>query len=242
MKENIDQLRELQKIDLKISTLEKEIAAGTADIDKRTLSIDAHKETIATFNEKIEAHEQRRLELEAELADEDGHIKDRQAKLMNVQTNREYQSILKETEDAKKANTQREEAIVHIMEQVESYKEKINESTNLCTGEETLLADEIANIDKQTTKLEKEKTKITKSRDNKAKKVDASLLKRYNLLREKRNGIAVIEVTSGVCRGCFMNIPPQLFNDLMKEDRMLTCPTCNRIMYHQAEAETVATK
>ena len=239
MKENITQLRELQELDLKITNLEKAIAAGTEGIDKRKLSIDAHQETIAQLNEKITANDQRRRELEGELEDEGEHIKDRQAKLMNVQTNREYQSILKETEDAKKTNTQREESVVHLMEQIESYKEKITESTNLCSGEEELLAEELANVEKQTTKLEKEKKKFTKSRDTKAKKVDASLLKRYNLLRDKRNGIAVIEVTSGVCRGCFMNIPPQLFNDLMKEEKMLTCPTCNRIMYHLPVVETV---
>ncbi|HIJ79444.1 MAG: C4-type zinc ribbon domain-containing protein [Desulfobulbaceae bacterium] len=237
MKEDINQLRELQEIDLKISKLTEEIAAGSADIDKRKLSIDAHKETIAKLNEKIAANEQRRQELDEELASEADRIKDRQAKLMNVQTNREYQSILKETEDAKKLNTQREESVVQLMEQIEAFKEKINEATNLCRGEEELLTEEMSKVGDQTAKLETEKLKISKARDTKAKKVNASLLKKYNVLREKRKGIAVIEVTSGVCRGCFMNIPPQLFNDLMREEKLLTCPTCNRIMFHQPAAE-----
>jgi len=237
LKEDINQLRELQEIDLKISKLTEEIAAGSADIDKRKLSIDAHKETIAKLNEKIAANEQRRQELDEELASEADRIKDRQAKLMNVQTNREYQSILKETEDAKKLNTQREESVVQLMEQIEAFKEKINEATNLCRGEEELLTEEMSKVGDQTAKLETEKLKISKARDTKAKKVNASLLKKYNVLREKRKGIAVIEVTSGVCRGCFMNIPPQLFNDLMREEKLLTCPTCNRIMFHQPAAE-----
>jgi hypothetical protein len=32
-----------------------------------------------------------------------------------------------------------------------------------------------------------------------------------------------------------MNIPPQLYNDLMKEDKLISCPTCHRIMFHETE-------
>lgn len=238
MKEEINQLKELQDIDLRISKLDAEIAAGTAGIDKRREGIEAHQATIAMLQEKIAANEQRRRELEAEVEDENARIKDRQGKLMNVQTNREYQSLLKETEDAKRANKEREEAIVQLMEQAEGFNEKITEATNLCSAEEKLLAEEVETVDKQASKLETEKDKIIKSRDSMAKNVNDSLLKKYNLLRSKRNGIAVVGVTGGVCHGCFMNIPPQLFNDLLKEDKMLACPTCNRIMYHQPAAET----
>ena len=208
MKANISHLRELQAIDLKISTLDKEIAAGSAEIDNRRASLDGHKDTLAQLNAKIAANEQRRRELEAELEAEGDKIKDRQAKLMNVQTNREYQSILKETEDGKKSNTQREEAVVHLMEQIEALTAQIEEEN-----------------------------KIMKTRESKASAVSASLLKKYTAIRDKRNGLAIVPVTGGVCRGCFMNIPPQLYNDLMKEDKLISCPTCHRIMFHEVETE-----
>ncbi|MGV1097795.1 zinc ribbon domain-containing protein [Thiovibrio sp. JS02] len=237
MKEDISQLRELQSIDLKISQLDKEIAAGTGSISKRKAGIEARQATISQLSEKIAANEQRRRELEAELADETARIKDRQTKLMNVQTNREYQSLLKETEDIKKANKQREDAIVQLMEQTEALNGKISEESNLCSGEESLLAEELAKVEKQAEQLNAEKNKIMKTRESKAGSVTAALLKKYNILREKRNGLAVVEVTNGVCRGCFMNIPPQLFNDLMKEDKLISCPTCHRIMFHQPETQ-----
>jgi predicted nucleic acid-binding Zn-ribbon protein len=28
-----------------------------------------------------------------------------------------------------------------------------------------------------------------------------------------------------------MHIPPQLYNELVKGDRMITCPTCQRMLY-----------
>lgn len=235
MKANISHLRELQAIDLKISNLDKEIAAGAAEIDNRKASLDGHKENLVRLTEKIAANEQRRRELDAELEDEQGRIKERQAKLMNVQTNREYQSILKETEDGKKANTLREEAMVQLMEQIEALTAQIEEENKICAEDEKMLAEDIAAAEKKISQCNAEKSKILKSRESKAGEVSASLLKKYTSIRDKRNGVAIVPVTGGVCRGCFMNIPPQLYNDLMKEDKLISCPTCHRIMFHQTE-------
>ncbi len=237
MKENISNLRELQAIDLKISTLDKEIVAASAEIGNRRASLDGHKDTLVQLTAKIAANEQRRRELEAELEDEGGRIKDRQAKLMNVQTNREYQSILKETEDGKKSNTQREEAVVHLMEQIEALTAQIEEENKICAEDEKMLAEDIATVEKKSSQFTAEKNKILKTRESKASAVSASLLKKYTAIRDKRNGLAIVPVTGGVCRGCFMNIPPQLYNDLMKEDKLISCPTCYRIMFHEAETE-----
>lgn len=236
MKEDIAQLRELQEIDLQINLLDKEIASGNTDLVTRQNSIESHQKEIATLSEKIEENGKRRRELEAELEDELVRIKDRQSKLMNVQTNREYQSLLKETEESKKANKRREEEIVRLMEQDETLKTSITEKKNLCGAEEQLLAEEKEKVEEQATKLSTKKEKFIKSRKTKTKDFPASLLKKYDILRDRRNGLAVVSVTNGVCTGCFMNLPPQLINDLMKEEKMHSCPTCHRIIYHQNEA------
>jgi hypothetical protein len=237
LKANISHLRELQAIDQKISTLDKEIAASSAEIDQRRASLDGHKEILVQFTATIAANDQRRRELEAELEAEGSRIADRQAKLMNVQTNREYQSILKETEDAKKANTQKEEALVQLMEENEALTAKIEEETKICNEDEKMLAEDIAALEKKSGQFTTEKNKFLKSRESKAGGVSASLLKKYTAIRDKRNGLAIVPATGGVCRGCFMNIPPQMYNDLMKEDKLISCPTCHRIMFHQPETE-----
>jgi len=237
LKDDLLHLIELQDIDLNISKLDDEIDAGNVELDKRRSSIEAHKATIANLEAKSELSEERRRELEAALEDEMVRIKDRQTKLMNVQTNREYQSLLKETEDGKKANKQREEEIVHIMEQVENFKSKIDEEANLCKGEEKLLAEEVKKLQKQADENNSLKETTAKKRQTKAKKVPESLLKKYDILRERRNGIAIVGVNKGVCHGCYMNIPPQLYNDLIKNERLLSCPTCSRIMYPLPDEE-----
>jgi predicted nucleic acid-binding Zn-ribbon protein len=237
LKENLAHLKELQTIDLQISQLESQMAAAAAGLAARKALIAEHEAKAKDLAEKIESLEQRRLELEGEVETDVARIRDRQGKLMSVQTNREYQSLLKETDDAKKANKQREEEAIQLMEQIEACKAKAAEEENLRAADETLLAEETAQSEQQTTELSAAKEKILKQRAAKAKVVAAAMLKKYDMLRERRNGIAVVEVVQGVCRGCHMNIPPQLFNELRKEQALISCPTCNRIMFYQPEAE-----
>ncbi|MCB2184473.1 MAG: hypothetical protein KQH63_20810 [Desulfobulbaceae bacterium] len=237
MKEDLLRLITLQDIDLQIKELDDEMKAGFSDLEKRQSSIAAKKELVEGYTVRIQDNEQRLRELEAEMEDAVVHIKDRQTKLMNVQTNREYQSLLKEIEETKKANKDREEEIVHLMEKIESLRKKISDETNVCQSEEELLGEAQKEIEKKEKKLQTQKSKFEKNRTQQASKIPEPLSRRYDQLREKRNGLAIIGVKDGVCQGCFMNIPPQQFNEVLRGEQLLSCPTCQRLMYHQAEVE-----
>lgn len=235
LKTNIKSLIDLQAIDIEAKKLDEEMGNGLGALEKKKKEIERRKNSLAILNERLEACHKRRRDLEGDVGDEFGKIKDRQTKLMNVQTNREYQSLLKEIEDGKSSNKQREDEVVLLMEETESITEKIKEETTLCSAEEKLLDEESEKIQKQAEKLQKQKEKIVKNRDAKTKNITATLMKKYEILRERRNGLAIIGATNSVCGGCNMNIPPQLFNNLLKETELLSCPTCNRMLYYVPE-------
>lgn len=231
-------LKELQDVDLEISKINEEIGTGTAVLDKQKSEIEKLKVAIDGFADKLQIGESRRREVEAEVEDAQAMIKDRQNKLMNVQTNREYQSILKEIEDAKNANRQREDELVRLLEQAEHYDKKNQESTALCAEMEARLADETAKHEAAAAKLASRMEKILKTRIAKAKKVqDQKILNKYELIKAKRDGLAMVGASNGVCHGCYMNVPPQLYNDLLREDQLHSCPTCNRLLYFVAAGE-----
>ena len=58
------------------------------------------------------------------------------------------------------------------------------------------------------------------------------------MLLSKRAGLAVVRTVDGVCQGCYMSIPPQQFNEVRKGDRLMACPTCQRMLYFQEEEES----
>ncbi len=235
MNEEIKQLTELQVIDLEIAMFDAEINSEQDEFAKRVEAFDERQASIIELKDKIEAAEAQRREFEAELSDEINRIKERQSKMMQVQTNREYQSLLKEIEDAKKNMKEKEEEIVSLMETSEADSKIMAEQENLTADEKTALDEESAKAKKQSAKIERKKKKIVTKRKAMAKHIDTAVLRNYDMLRARRNGKAVVGVIKGVCQGCFMSIPPQHFNNILKGDRMLNCPICQRILFHDPE-------
>jgi len=236
LNEDIKQLTELQVIDLEISMFDAAINAEQGALAKSEEAFNERQASIIELKEKIEAAEAQKRELEAELSDETSRIKERQSKMMQVQTNREYQSLLKEIEDGKKNMKEKEEQNVSIMETSEANSKIMAEQEDLTSEEQEALEEESVKAKKQSAKIERKKKKFVKQRKAMAKDIDASVLRRYDMLRTRRNGKAVVGVIKGVCQGCFMSIPPQHFNNILKGDRMLDCPICQRILFHNPES------
>jgi predicted nucleic acid-binding Zn-ribbon protein len=61
--------------------------------------------------------------------------------------------------------------------------------------------------------------------------IHADHLRRYDIIKQKRNNRAVVPVWKEICGGCHMNIPPQMYNNLQKYEELMLCPHCNRIIY-----------
>ena len=227
----------MQDIDLRIRKLDEEIAKGYGDLDERQAVIDTRREEAADLAERLEVVEKEKRDVEQELEDETLRFKDRQVKLMNVQTNREYQSLLKEIEGTKAANKQREEEILRYTEIGEAMVAKIQLLNETSDAEGKLLGKEKAKVAAKVKELDEKKAEIDKVRSGKASKVPATIYKRYEQLRERRSGMAIVGVTNGVCQGCFMNIPPQQYNEVLRGDKLHSCPTCQRMMYNKPAEE-----
>ena len=237
MNEVIKQLSELQIIDLEIAKLDAEINAEKAEFSVQEEAFNERRTSIELLKERVEGAEAQRRELEAELSDEMSRIKERQSKMMQVQTNREYQSLLKEIEDGKKNIKEKEDEIVRIMEASEANVKIMEDEENLIGDETKALASKKRKVTKHAKGIEAQKAKINVKREAMAKGIKTPVLRKYDMLRTRRNGKAVVGVVNGICQGCFMSIPPQHFNDILKGDRMLDCPTCQRILFHKPESD-----
>jgi len=232
LNDQIAQLVSLQEIDLEIDKIDKEIKLEQEALDARITKLAEKEAHINELNAQIDELEKERRTLEDEMSDKMAHVKERQSKMMQVQTGREQTALLKEIEDAKKIAKEGEERIMAIMEKVESLNAEATEEKNLLKGEKELVAEETEKVRKAIESINKGKKTKTATRDQQATDVNSRLLKKYNTLRQRRNGLAVVNVNKGVCQGCFMSLPPQQFNILLKGDQMLDCPTCQRIIYY----------
>jgi hypothetical protein len=240
LNEEIAQLTLLQAIDHIIDTIDSDIQEEQEALDIKSAELADREVTIGTLTEKIETLEKESRMLEVEIADARVHVKDRQSKMMQVQTGREQTALLKEIEDGKKGVKEKEDKVVDILEETEQLTADIEENKNLFKGETELLLEETEKVKKAIAAINKKKRTQEKKRKTQANKLNTQMLKKYDTLRTHRNGLGVVNVLGGVCQGCFMAIPPQQYNLLLRGDKHFDCPTCQRIMYHESVEEAEA--
>lgn len=237
MNEHIEQLIALQAVDLEIDTIDDEIKAEQNGLDQRITALAKREQHINELSEKITSHDKEKRDLEAEESDKMAYVKERQSKMMQVQTGREQTALLKEIEDGKKSVKENQEKIIALMSEIEKLIEEVEQEKNLLKGEKELVEEEKEKVRVAIEDINKSKKTKDNDRQKKAGVVKKPLLSKYNRLRAHRNGLAVVNVLQGVCQGCFMSIPPQQYNLLLKGDKMLDCPSCQRIIYHKAPPE-----
>jgi predicted nucleic acid-binding Zn-ribbon protein len=239
LKEDISVLIALQELDTELSGFDRKIEEKKQELTAREQAI-AEKEVLAgQCKEKVAELEQSQRDIKIGSEDAAERIKDRQSKMMQVQTSREHQALLKEIEDAKKTIKETEEQLLQVMEQAEVEESKAKELENLCAGERELLAEATVSVEKAVEELNDQRLAVQERRDKLARNLPSSWMKRYDKLLRKREGLAVVQVIDAVCQGCFMTIPPQKYNDIRLGEDIYSCPTCQRTLYYLPQTEEV---
>ena len=231
MEQELKTIFEAQIIDMQIIENERKLVLTPKKIENMDHDIKAMQEKVDKEKEILEELEKERRKKEKELEGEKEKIKKFESKLREVKTNKEYQASLKEIETAKQTNDKEEEEIIEVMVQFEELKKDFQSTSKLLKEKEKTSEVEKKKLLSEMDSIEKTNNELKEQRDNLLSVIDKTLRETYNRLILNRGGMAVVNVKIGVCLGCFMNIPPQLFIEVTKNRTLILCPSCNRIFY-----------
>jgi uncharacterized protein len=169
---------------------------------------------------------------ESDLQLSQSKIESSQEKLRAVKNNKEYQSILKEIDDMKKAGAKTEDMMLNDLEAIDGAKSEVASQKEAYANKEQEIEVQKAEIGTQEKKNLKRLTQLDKKFAEISKKLDEKLINTYNRVKQKQNGrAAIVAAKDSVCNGCHLNIPPQMYNELQRCDCLEFCPHCQRIIY-----------
>jgi uncharacterized protein len=231
MEEQLKLLIQLQQLDLSIQELRiaaEENPRKLELIEKNILEI---QENFQTFSREMEDLKRQRKSLEKDIEDCDQKIKKSQIKLMEVKTNKEYKAMLTETDELRKDKNNKEDLLLEVLEKLEegAKKEKIlKKEVEDKTAEGQVKK---AQLEKERQTYEKDFIEMNQRREKFVSEIDLSLLKQYEFLKNRLHGVAVAEAKNATCLSCHMQIPPQMYNELHRKDKIIPCPSCLRILY-----------
>ncbi|MGZ3525968.1 MAG: zinc ribbon domain-containing protein [Thermodesulfobacteriota bacterium] len=237
MREQLKLLWELQKIDLELKGIKEEKDRYPKEMKKLDEKQKIEKERIQKEREKIESLEKTRRQKEGHLNVEQEKIKRAEGRMSEVKTNKEYQALLSEIDAIKVANSRIEEDILQVMDEIDELKKDLSKREKEMGSTLEKIEGERKKLQEKTAQGEKAWSERVERRELLSKQIESKLVKLYNTLKEKRQGVGVVSVKNETCQGCFLNVPPQMFIEVQKNNALVRCPHCNRILYWDGDRD-----
>jgi hypothetical protein len=230
--EGLQQLIDLQVLDAELVSARAEQGEIPALREHRAEEGSIAQQKIETSTELTRSAEAEQRQVETTLQDQEALVLKLEGQTSQVKTNEAYTALLSEIEQAKEAISEAETQILEGMERIEEagvaqrgaengaaevYK-RIEVEEKACDERERALAARIAELDG--------------ARSETTARVPAELLEQYDKIATRRRP-AVVTVSAEICLGCRVDIPPQLFVELIRGKTLIQCGNCHRILIHE---------
>lgn len=236
MMEQVKVLIDLQRIlsDARMVETEKnKVPLEVADLK----SLFEERETkFLAARQEFEQVQQEKREKERAIEEERDKVEKAKAKLMSIKTNKEYYAMLKEIEATKRTNSAREEELLAILSRYEELEKRLSDLKTEVEEVGGRYRERMVDIEARMARFDKDISALLAKKTEVASRIDAGLMRRFEMIFQRRDGIAIVPARNHSCTGCHMNIAPQLFNLLQRDDKLYSCPNCNRILYYEGNA------
>lgn len=240
MKEQLDRLIQLQQIDTRLGSLVQEKTSIPEKINAFRNSVEEAQDRLNRNRSEWEACNKRKRDKEQDLESGEAQLSKARDRQSGIKTNKEYQAHLQEIESLALEKGRVEEALLMVMEELDSIKGREADLVKSFQSAEQEFESAKKQLEQKAEVLEARLEEIKKERGGVVSALDATLLKTYQKLTGQRRGLAVVPIQNGTCSGCHMNLPPQRVAEAKSRDRILTCSQCLRILYWPLPAERPA--
>jgi predicted nucleic acid-binding Zn-ribbon protein len=231
LREQIEILASLQNVDREIREKSGVKVVLLAEIQKKEEEIQTKRADIALFRAEWSEKDKQRQEKEQLLQEESKKATEKRMRMNRIKNIKELQALQREIDQIKLGNSQLEEELIKLLEEAESYASALRAKEEELKQLEAAWREKQGEIEAQVAGIERAVAEASALRQAIATQLNRELIERYELIFSRRGGMAVVTVSDGICQGCYMNIPPQLWNEIIKSEKLILCPSCHRILY-----------
>lgn len=233
MSPDLQQLIELQNLETAIEEAKRRIAAHPqrlADADARL----AHaKEAVDNARQRLKASQEARREQERDAATYQSRLSKFKDQLSAVKTNREYQAMQLEIETAQKELGVVEERVLERMMEADALNADIKKVEQALAAQQREVEAEKKTLAEELVTVEAALKDATDRRAALVKALAPQLVALFEQVARARKGVAIAVATrDGLCSACHVRLRPQVFQEIRRNDQIIQCASCNRILYY----------
>ena len=240
MSPDLEHLIELQNLETAIEESRRRIAAHpqrVADADARL----AHaKEAVEDTRQRLKACQEARREQEKEAAVYQSRLSKFKDQLSAVKTNKEYQAMQHEIDTAQKELGAVEERVLERMMESDALTAEVKKAEQSLATQQKDVDAEKKTLTEELTTVEAALKEATAKRVSRVASLPPHLVALFEQVSRVRKGLAITTATrDGLCSACHVRLRPQVFQEIRRNDQIIQCASCNRILYYIPPPPTV---
>jgi uncharacterized protein len=235
---DLERLVRLQQIETAAEQARRRLETLPADHQTLDSRLAAGREAVEAAKARLAASAAARRDIEKGLAVVQSRLSKFKDQLMEVKTNKEYQAMQKEIATAEREVRSFEDRILDRMEEAEGLQGELTQAERALRQEEGAIADERRTLDAERDRIEAALAKLTTDRAALVGDIAAPAFALFDHISRSRKPPAVVEAREGHCSFCHVRLRPQVFNEVRRNDALIQCESCQRILYFAGSAAT----
>ena len=240
MQQTLSCLIKLQQVDSQIHEIEKVRDVYPARVREVNKKIEQQKLLVEQQKSLLdEIREEYKVKHQLLVADQE-KLRKWEHRLMESKNHREAAPLAREIDAQKRLNEEAAEEVkllkekeTHLKDELDVFNKTLKSLRSEYTRENKVSQAKIGEFDEELQSL-------TSSREEFTQQLRSSILRKYETIKRRREGLAIVPVRTGCCTGCNMMLRPQLYNIVQKVQSLETCPGCQRILYWEEGLENDA--
>ena len=236
----LERLIRLQDIETRVAEARKRIAEAPGEIAALDARLTASRDAVAAAREAATHNQTARRTLDRDLLAAQQRLSKYKEQLMEVKTNAEYHAMQHQLSAASAEVGKVEEHIIANMLDADEVNARLKAAEAALKTDENGLAKERAAIQADVRDRQRVLDESVDERRAVVPEISRSHLEMFERVLKARQGIAVAKAIDGHCSICHVRLRPQVYNTILRNEAIVQCDHCQRILYfagvHQRSA------
>lgn len=234
MNEQLAILIRLQDLDSQIDALAEQRRQAPVLVEAAAKPVQEAEAELTKVKAAFESLTKDRRDKEQELKEREDRIEKLKGRSGDIKSNKEYQAHLFEIELAQQEKGTVEERLLEMMDRIEAIQASVKSQEDVVAVKKREFEKDRARLDGEQRAMQAESERLATEAKALSEQLSATNRQAYERLKTTRKGLAVVAVKNGACQGCRLALPPQLIADLRKNEKLLTCTYCHRMLFWPA--------
>lgn len=226
----------LQEIDNRLAELTREISSLPKHIGEIEKKLVSHERKLEADKAALAGNQKERKKCEGDIQVQEQKISKLKDQMLQAKTNEQYRAFQHEIEFCEKEIRKFEDRILELMGESEPLDKNVKAAEAALKAERAQVEGEKQQARERTAVDQRAADELNQERAKIVAGMVPSTYQLYERVRKGRRGIGVAEAVGGRCSACQMSLRPQFAQELKRGDTIMSCESCQRILYYNPPA------